>query len=117
MSGVKYNPTTQDRAQMEAWLKERPEIIQRMAAKFPPWHCYRLAKSGGHYTIYSYCENGTVMLTHGDDSTLPGVEVFGIAPDDLIVCDCGKWEFPTAKNIARTDRRIKLAQQRRKERN
>lgn len=115
MSGVKYNPTTQDREQMREWLAQRPKIIQDMATAYPPWHCYRLAKSHGHYTIYSYCEDSTVTLTHGDDSTLPGLQVFGIAPEALVVCDCGSWEFPTDEKIAATRARIDAEVLRRKD--
>ncbi len=107
MSAVKYNPTDEDRAQLEEWLAERPEVIQCMARAWPPWHCYKMRGSAGHYSIYSYAENETVTLTHGDDSTLPGVQVFGIKPTSLVLCDCGKWEFPSAEHIERTRERIR----------
>jgi len=68
--------------------------------------CYRSTENPRHhYRIYSYNENLTVTLIHGDDSSLPGVNTFGQPAEQLIACDCGKWEWPTEENIARTRER------------
>lgn len=92
---LKYNPDAETLAESETWLSERPPIVRELFTKCPPWNCYRSKKAGGHYSVAAYDENGTVRVTHGRDSFLPGVSVFGISPDDLEPCGCGKWKFPT----------------------
>lgn len=108
---VKLRPSAEERAALDEWLEDRPQVIQEMARKYPPWHCYRHPPSGphGHYVIYSYAENGSVTLIHGSDSFLPAMQVFGIPADDLVVCDCGQWRNASAAQAFATDARIRAA--------
>lgn len=92
------------RAKFEAWLLERPQIAD-MAHKYPPSTCYRV-QGRGHYTIYSYADNQTVTLSHGADSSLPGVQVFGVPASDLEPCGCGGWEWPSVEQAEATKQRI-----------
>lgn len=95
-------------AEFQAWLADRPESVRRVAAVVPLTTCYRLKSTGerGHYMVHSYAENGTLTLRHGRDSTLPGVGVFGINPEDVVRCGCGKWEPPTEAQYRATKARI-----------
>lgn len=109
-TGIKYNPSPEDLAQFEAWLAERPAIAE-VARAHSPFHCYRLKDHNpkGHYSIHAYdeLEDGVALtLRHGRDSTLPGVGVFGIKPEELIVCDCGKWEFPRLEQLEEQKKKI-----------
>jgi hypothetical protein len=106
VSAIKYNPDEATLLEFEAWLGERPQIADLVRA-VPPWHCYRMPSTPlGHYRVYSYSEDGTCTVSHGADSFMPGLSVFGIRPSDLIVCDCGKWEHPTEAQCEATERRI-----------
>lgn len=82
----------------QEWIESRPPKIREIARRFPP-DCYRLRDTRGHYHIYSYGEttDGRVVIqvAHGADSNLPGVMVFGIDPEELIHCSCGRWEWPS----------------------
>lgn len=75
-----------------------------------PPQCCRLKDSRGHYLPQSYGEGADgrvyVTLAHGRDSTLPGVAVFGIDPEDTTPCNCGKWESPTQAQVEATNDRL-----------
>lgn len=93
--------------EMEAWCAQLPDFVAAVARKYPPDRCYRSTQNPRfHYVIGSYEENAgnvcTLKLVHGRDSTLPGVATFGQPPDQLIECDCGKWEPPTDGQTAVT---------------
>jgi hypothetical protein len=79
-----------------AWYEERPERVQEAIRQCPPTTCLRGSGERGHYWVNSYDEgdDGTVTIEveHGCDSVLPGLQVFGVLPCDLHVCDCGNWE-------------------------
>lgn len=115
MSDIKYDPAPEDLTAWELWLSERPAQVVELARKLPPWNCYRLrVKNGnlrGHYMIHSYNENGTVTLTHGRDSFLPGVGVFGVKPDEVVPCGCRRWFWPTEEQCSETERRIEMERQ------
>jgi len=91
----------------ECWLEGRPAVIQEIGREYPGWQCYHTAdRPDGHYRIYAYTERGTLELQHGRDSFLPGITVFGVSPDELVVCGCGKWLPPTAAQQEATIARI-----------
>ena len=95
--------TPEQEQALEEFLQELPEDTQRIARIYPPTICYKSKQSPRyHYMILSYSDKPegpdgavTVTLIHGADSSLPGVATFGQEPEQLIVCDCGKWEPPT----------------------
>lgn len=91
--------------QFQLWLADRPQVIRDMAKRMPPNTCYRQRDGNpmGHYTLYSYSEDGTVSLVHGADSFLPGVMVFGVREDACVRCDCGNWK-PPSEEAARATR-------------
>ena len=96
------------------WLKSRPEHIRKVAEQFDPNTCYRSKNNArGHYCLYSFDENedGTVTLRiiHGRDSFFPGTMVFGIDPNNLVLCDCGKWEPATEEDLQETHQRLEFA--------
>jgi hypothetical protein len=79
-------------AALEEWLKDRPQVIKDLAKQCPP-DCYRGADApNGHYLLHAYSEDGTVKVIHGKDSYAPGILVFGMHPESLVLCGCGKWE-------------------------
>jgi hypothetical protein len=110
MSGTKVTPDdayeypTAD--ELEAWLVGKPAVVIELARRVPTTTCYRMRGNEGHYVVASYAENGTFTLAHGRDSYLPGVGVFGITPDEVIPCGCGRWQWPTAEQRRATDARI-----------
>ena len=55
--------------------------------------CYQSTSDlGGHYRIQSYGSDGSLVLIHGADSTLPGMQVFGAESAETIPCNCGRWQ-------------------------
>ena len=105
-----------DDEEYRRWFEALPPHVQPIASKYPPAKdgvllCYRSTEHARlHYTIRSYSENPngtvTVTLVHGSDSSLPGIATFGQDPAQLLVCGCGKWEFPTDEQIAATASRL-----------
>lgn len=90
------------------WMESRPRKIRTVLEQHfnPPALCYRLSNDPnhrGHYAFYSIYErdDGKVLLTiaHGKDSFSPGLRVFGISPEEMVPCNCGKWEPPTQEQI------------------
>lgn len=87
--------TTGRETELEEWLDGRPEIIKELANKLPPWHRYRIKQTGQHCHIFSYLENGTVVVTvNGHDSQFLDAAnqampftVFGIDQNDLKIID------------------------------
>jgi hypothetical protein len=103
VSAIKYKPDEDTLRNFEAWLDERPQIRELVNAA-PPWHCYRIKDHpGGHYSIHSYNDAGTLTLIHGADSFLPGVSTFGHKPESLVVCDCGTYEWATDQQSEATN--------------
>jgi hypothetical protein len=91
------------------WYASRPPRVKKMIELRPFGTCYvSINASGerGHYAICSYRENGTIIIQHGADSFLPGVGVFGVLPEDLTLCGCGKWERPTDEQLKVVDQVI-----------
>lgn len=102
--------TEAEQQDYDAWLATRPKVVREVAEKFPPRNCYRLKGTKGHYTIHGFGEknNGkvTLMLTHGEDSTLPGVQVFGIKPEEVELCGCLDWDWPTKESAEATIKKL-----------
>ncbi len=78
-----------DEAALAEWLKDRPQVIQDMAAQCPPGRLYRLASSGHRVFVRSYSENRTMTVIVSGKYNLVAFErqVFGISPDDLTECE------------------------------
>lgn len=107
-SHIHYDPDQAMLTSWELWLSERPEI-EPIARKLPPWNCYRQrGQPHGHYSIESYNPNGTVTLNHGRDSTLPGMQVFGVPAEQIEACGCRRWQWPTHKQAAAVRRHVEL---------
>lgn len=73
-------------------MASRPPVIQELCRKVPAGNLYRLKDAGQRVTIYSYQEDGTVVVAVLGKYNLVAFErrVFGIKPEDLEEC-----EFPT----------------------
>ena len=58
-------PTTEQLAEWEAWLAERPPEIVEVARRLPPWQEYRYTETGQRAQLYSYGEgnDGRVTIT------------------------------------------------------
>ena len=95
------------------WVASRPANVRKVAERFDPSRCYRSKNDTGHYGLCSFEENedGTVTLkiVHGGDSYFPGTIVFGVNPDSLVLCDCGKWKPATQEDLGKTRIKIDLA--------
>lgn len=106
-----------DQAEREKWLRELeslPRVVREICEAYPPWTCYRMVDSPGHYAIVAYDPTPSLAepyvmlrLAHGSDSTAPGVAVFGIRPDSVTECGCGKWEEPTPAQARETAERMR----------
>jgi len=100
----------------ELWVAARPPSVQAAARNYPGWRngvqcCYRSLESPRyHYTIFSYSEDYdgqvTVTLTHGSDSSLPGLGTFGQPLALLVPCNCGHWQPATAEQHAATSEHV-----------
>lgn len=88
-------------------LQERLLEAQRQY----PNTCYRMTTNDGHYRITGLDGTAdgeiTAQIVHGRDSYFPGVRAFGVHLNELVRCDCGKWEFPTREQIEATKRELK----------
>jgi len=71
------------------WVSSRPQIIQDMCKKFPPYNLYRLKNTGHKVTLYSYSEDGTVTVNVSGEynAVMFDRRVFGIKPYNLEECD------------------------------
>jgi hypothetical protein len=87
--------------------------MKRVALRYPATQCYRHANNPfWHVWIASYYmlnEEGPVfvVLMHGRDSTTPGSRVYHQDATLLLPCSCGKWQWPTERQLA--ERRAELA--------
>jgi hypothetical protein len=53
-------------------------------------------------TLYGFTRDKTPLLLtllHGADSTLPGVSVFGMSPENIAVCGCMQWQTATDEQM------------------
>lgn len=67
----------------EEWLASRPQIIKDMVARWPHDVDYTMGDDTETvYRIYSYFENGTVIVTRFLD-LIPIWNVFGVDPNTL----------------------------------
>ena len=73
----------------EDWVSTRPQIIQDLCERFPPYNLYRLKSSGHRVTLYSYSEDGTITVNVSGEYNAVTFDrqVFGIKPEDLEECD------------------------------
>jgi len=71
------------------WVTSRPEVIQDLCRRFPPYNLYRLKTTGSRVTLYSYSEDGTITvnITGEYNALMFDRQVFGIKPEDLEECD------------------------------
>lgn len=71
----------------KAWLDERPPVVRVLAERFPPTHLFRIKTTDQRVVVVSYSENGTmriqVLAEYNPKHFRVGIQVFGIAPDDL----------------------------------
>ena len=81
-------PNGPDMTLFEAWVEERPEVIQKLCAQCPPDRLY-LMDSGHRCTLHSYMEDGTLVVNvTGEFNSLTFERrVFGITPESLVECD------------------------------
>ncbi len=83
-------PTEAELAEFAEWLKDRPAIIQELAARIDPWSLYLLKTTGQRVTLVAYAEDGTVRVDVAA-CVNPGLlferTVFGVNPDNLEPCD------------------------------
>ncbi len=88
------------------WYRTRPASVKKAILSCPPDECYRGKDGKGHYILRSYVERKgeptRLTMVHGRDSFWPGTIVFGMPPEDLKICGCGKWRPPTKQQIAAT---------------
>ena len=84
-----YDPTEEQLAQWEAWVRSRPASIQENARKFVPWKLYRLTPSGSRVVLYSYAEDGTMTVAVLGKWNALAFErsVFGVKPEMLEECE------------------------------
>ena len=68
-------------AAWEEWVAGRPEPVQVLCRRFPPFRQYWLDPPGQVVRVYSYSEDGTLTVDVLD--VLFPRRVFGIAPEDL----------------------------------
>lgn len=77
----------EDATTMEEWLASRPEVIQKMVAKYPPGRLYRLNGTG--CMIVAYAEDGTVRVDirqiWNEHPLFMERSVFGVDPATLEV--------------------------------
>lgn len=78
-------PTQEQLTGWNEWLASRPEVIQKLAARFDPWSLYKMKSTGHLVSLYSFDENNTVTVNvTGEFNILThSRRVFGIDPDDL----------------------------------
>lgn len=79
--------TPEQKAVLDEWLADRPQVIRDLAYAYPP-SCYTITATGQHAVLYSYDEDGTVTV---DTTVLAGllpVQVFGVDPAGLEPCGC-----------------------------
>lgn len=81
--------TPESRADWDAWVKSRPEVIQNLAQQYPPNKLYRIKETGQRVTLISYGEDRTarVNVTGKYNTVMFDREVFGVPFDDLEECD------------------------------
>lgn len=84
------DPSEAEIAEFAEWLKDRPAIIQELAARLDPWSLYLLKTTGQRVTLVAYAEDGTVRVDVAA-CVNPGLlferTVFGVNPDNLEPCD------------------------------
>src|SRR5262245_2908189 len=83
------------------WYASLKDWNKASVRAFPPWECYRV-DGEGHYRIHARgLDNDGVVyfMNHGRDSFWPGINVAGIRADQITLCGCGKWQWPTHEQV------------------
>ena len=85
-----------DMVKFNEWLKGRPQVIQDLAAKYPPDRLYNYAPHNQKATLYCYNEDGTVGIRLTTEFNFDGLwlvlgdlkntRVFDAAVDKLTEC-------------------------------
>ena len=81
--------TDEEEAEWQAWVAERPPVVQAACRKVRPDILYRHTITGQRVFVVSYGENGTVTVavTGEFNRCAFDTEVFGVDPDKLVECD------------------------------
>lgn len=79
----------EEQQEFDAWVAERPAIIQDMIKSHPPNRLYCLKPSGHRVLISAYIEDKTVtvLILKLYNLVVFEREVFGVKLDDLEECD------------------------------
>ncbi len=75
-----------DEVEWQKWLKDRPQCVKDLAAKWPPNVLYKNKKTGQVMALQAYDENGNVrayVLPEYAGPVTGGASVFGIDPETL----------------------------------
>jgi len=108
-------------AEFRAWVADplqqsEPRIVE-ITQRYTPLVCYRgVQNTLQHYALHAYevpkdpSKPVTFVLLHGADSMLPGVSVFGVSPEEIVVCACSKWRHATAQQLMHMDVHFKALQ-------
>jgi hypothetical protein len=91
--------TPEQQQEFDAWLAERPPLIQDIVEKYPPDRLYRLKTTKQRVTIQIYHVDGTVTVFVSGQYNLCVFDrnVFGISVTDLEECD-----MPTEEEMTGT---------------
>jgi hypothetical protein len=55
-------PTQEQLTRWNEWVDSRPEVIQKLCARFDPWSLYKLKTTGHLVTLSSFNEDNTVTV-------------------------------------------------------
>lgn len=75
--------TEEEKREFEQWLADRPQVIKKMVASYPPTQLYRHKETGQVFALQAYNEDGTVrayVLPEYSGLVTGGCSVFGIDP-------------------------------------
>ena len=82
-----HDLTAEQKADHEAWVKERPPSVRALAERFQPNELYKLKTTGQRVAIVAFSEDGTlrvaVLPEYNPLRVFVGHNVFGIKPADL----------------------------------
>jgi hypothetical protein len=89
--------TDEQRREWEEWLSSRPNVVQDLARRFPPWVGFAWV---GHddpdewYRVVSYSEDGTMRVVRYERE-LQVCQVFGVTVDRLTPTNGRIWPTQT----------------------
>jgi hypothetical protein len=81
--------TPEQQAELEAWIAERPPVVQEAVRSHPPTKLYRLTDTNQRVTISAYNEDGTVQVIVAGkyNAVVFDRQVFGIPLSALTECE------------------------------